>query len=174
RLDLGGVRLNIETEEALRSNIASMREVLAPYGSPSLEIQAMAPAGQACIVSAVEDPLIGPVISYGISGDAVELLDDWVHVVPPLTDQDLERLIRTPRASAKLFGYGDIPAVDSEGLKDLLARVSQLKDDLPQIARLRFSPLLAAPDAVTVLKAEIHIANAAVRTDSARRALLNN
>ncbi|GAA2035656.1 bifunctional GNAT family N-acetyltransferase/acetate--CoA ligase family protein [Yaniella flava] len=174
RLDLGGVRLNIETPEALRANIESMREVLAPYGSPSIEIQAMAPAGQGCIVAAVEDPLVGPVLSFGISGDAVELLDDWVHVVPPLSDQDLERLIRTPQASAKLFGYGDIPAVDTEGIKDLLARVSQLKDDLPQVARLRFNPLLAASSATTVLKAEIYIANAAVRTDSARRALLTH
>lgn len=172
RLDLGGVRLNIETPEALRANIESMREVLAPYGAPSIEIQAMAPPGQGCIVAAVEDPLVGPVLSFGISGDAVELLDDWVHVVPPLSDHDLERLLRTPQASAKLFGYGDIPAVDIEGMKDLLARVSQLKDDLPQVARLRFNPLLAAPGAVTVLKAEIYIANAAVRTDSARRALL--
>lgn len=174
RLDLGGVRLNIETPEALRSNIESMREVLTPYGSPSIEIQAMAPSGQGCIVAAVEDPLVGPVISFGISGDAVELLDDWVHVVPPLSDHDLERLIRTPRASAKLFGYGDIPAVDIDGIMDLVARVSQLKDDLPQIARLRFNPLLAASEATTVLKAEIYIANAAVRTDSARRALLTH
>ena len=174
RLDLGGVRLNIDTPEALRTNIDSMREVLAPYGSPSIEIQAMAPTGQGCIVAAVEDPLVGPVISFGISGDAVELLDDWVHVVPPLSDQDLDRLIRTPRASAKLFGYGDIPAVNVEGVKDLLARVSQLKDDLPQVARLRFNPLLAAPEATTVLKAEVYIANAAVRTDSARRALLTH
>ncbi|MDN6490028.1 MAG: acetate--CoA ligase family protein, partial [Yaniella sp.] len=172
RLDLGGVRLNIETPEALRANIESMREVLAPYGAPSIEIQAMAPPGQGCIVAAVEDPLVGPVLSFGISGDAVELLDDWVHVVPPLSDHDLERLLRTPQASAKLFGYGDIPAVDIEGMKDLLARVSQLKDDLPQVARLRFNPLLAAPGAVTVLKSEIYNANAAVRTDSARRALL--
>src|SRR5699024_2659613 len=59
-----------------------------------------------------------------------------------------------------------------EGVKDLLARVSQLKDDLPQVARLRLNPLLAAPGATTVLKAEVYIANAAVRTDSARRALL--
>src|SRR5699024_6353318 len=110
----------------------------------------------------------------GISGDAVELLDDWVHVVPPLSDQDLERLIRTPRASAKLFGYGDIPAVDTGSVEDLLARVSLLQDDLPQVARVRFNPLLAAPDAVTVLTAEISVSYAAVRTHSARRALLNN
>src|SRR5699024_7985024 len=151
-------RLNIETPDALRTNIESMRETLAPYGAPSIEIQAMAPAGQGCIVAAVEDPLVGPVLSFGISGDAVELLDDWVHVVPALSDQDLDRLIRSARASAMFFGYVDIPAVDSGSVKDLLARFSLLKDDLRQVVRVRFNSLLAATDAVTVLKAEIYVA----------------
>ena len=52
-----------------------------------------------------------------------------------------------------------------------MGRVSVLKDDLPQVARLRFAPVLAAPEGVTVLQAEVHVANAARRTDSARRAL---
>lgn len=171
RLDLGGVRLNIMDEAALRSNIRQMRQVLEAYGSPGLEIQAMVSAGQGCAVLAVEDPLLGPVLSFGISGDAVDLLNDWVHMVPPLTDNDLATMIRTPRAAAKLFGYQDIPAADTDALKDLLARLAILKDDLPQVARVRFSPVLAATDSVTVLKADIDIANAAQRTDSARRAL---
>src|SRR5699024_601108 len=137
--DLGGVRLNIETPDALRTNIESMRETLAPYGAPSIEIQAIAPAGQGCIVAAVEDPLVGPVLSLGMSGDAGEVSDAWVHVVPPLSEQDLERLIRTPRASARLFGYGDVPAVGTGSVNDLLARVSLLKDDLPQVAGLPFT-----------------------------------
>src|SRR5699024_7885174 len=117
RLDLGGVRLNIETPDALRTNIESMRETLAPYHPRAIGVQAMAAAVQGCIVAAVEAPLVGPVLSIGLSAEAVELLDDWVHVVPPLSDQDLERLIRMPRASAKLFGYGDIPAVDTGSVK---------------------------------------------------------
>ena len=171
RLDLGGVRLNIPDEESLRHNIWHMRTVLAPYGDPQLEIQTMAPTGQGCTVTALEDPLLGPVVSFGLSGDAVELLDDWVHMVPPLTDQDLENMIRTPRAAARLFGHSGMPAVDAEALKDLLARMVALKDDLPQVARMRFNPVLASESTVTVLQAEIDVANAAQRTDSARRAM---
>lgn len=171
RLDLGGVRLNIPDEESLRHNIWHMRTVLAPYGDPQLEIQTMAPTGQGCTVTALEDPLLGPVVSFGLSGDAVELLDDWVHMVPPLTDQDLESMIRTPRAAARLFGHSGMPAVDAEALKDLLARMVALKDDLPQVARMRFNPVLASESTVTVLQAEIDVANAAQRTDSARRAM---
>ena len=60
RLDLGGVRLDIQDAESLRRNILQMRKSLAPYGSPSLEVQTMAPVGQACTFRAIEDPLLGP------------------------------------------------------------------------------------------------------------------
>ncbi len=171
RLDLGGVRLNIVDAESLRRNVAQMRQVLEPFGSPGLEVQSMAPSGQACTITALEDPLLGPVVSFGIAGDAVDLLDDWVHRVPPLTNQDLDRMIRAPRAAAKLFGYGGLPAVDTDALQDLLARVAALKDDHPQVARIRFNPVLASDQGVTVLSADIDVANAAQRTDSARRAM---
>ncbi|MGW9552256.1 bifunctional acetate--CoA ligase family protein/GNAT family N-acetyltransferase [Citricoccus zhacaiensis] len=171
RLDLGGVRLNIVDAESLRRNVAQMRQVLEPFGSPDLEVQSMAPSGQACTITALEDPLLGPVVSFGIAGDAVDLLDDWVHRVPPLTNQDLDRMIRAPRAAAKLYGYGGLPAVDTDALQDLLARVAALKDDHPQVARIRFNPVLASDRGVTVLSTEIDVANAAQRTDSARRAM---
>ncbi|HEY4616025.1 MAG TPA: GNAT family N-acetyltransferase [Citricoccus sp.] len=171
RLDLSGVRLNIVDAASLRRNVAQMRSILEPYGSPSLEVQSMAPSGQACVISALEDPLLGPVVSFGIAGDTVDLLDDWVHLVPPLTDQDLARMIRAPRAAAKLFGYGGLPSVDAAALQDLLARTAALKDDHPQVARIRFNPVLASDRGVTVLSAEVDVANAAQRTDSARRAM---
>ena len=43
RLDLGGVRLNISSEQSLRSNISEMRTALEPYGRFELEVQSMAP-----------------------------------------------------------------------------------------------------------------------------------
>ncbi|ABY24139.1 acetyltransferase (GNAT) family protein [Renibacterium salmoninarum ATCC 33209] len=83
RLDLGGVRLNIADAESLRANIAQMRRALQPFGEFDLEVQSMAPVGQSCTLRAIEDPLLGPVISFGLAGDAVNLLDDWAHRVTP-------------------------------------------------------------------------------------------
>ena len=171
RLDLGGVRLNIVDADSLRRNVEQMRQVLEPYGNPDLEVQSMAPSGQGCTITALEDPLLGPVVSFGIAGDAVDLLDDWVHRVPPLNDQDIQRMVRAPRAAAKLFGHGGLPDVDTAALEDLLARTAALKDDHPPVARIRFNPVLASAQGVTVLSAEIDVANAAQRTDSARRAM---
>ncbi|MDD1478007.1 bifunctional acetate--CoA ligase family protein/GNAT family N-acetyltransferase [Arthrobacter sp. H16F315] len=171
RLDLGGVRLDIQDADSLRRNVLEMRKSLERYGSPSLEVQTMAPVGQACTFRAIEDPLLGPVVSFGLAGDAVNLLDDWAHRVPPLSGSDLHDFIRSPRASRKLFGYQGLPAVDARSLEDLAARLTKLKDNHPEIALVDFNPVLAGPDGAAILAADVRIANAAQRTDSARRAM---
>lgn len=173
RLDVGGVRLGIAGPEALRSNIEQMRHVLQPYGSFTLEVQSMAPAGQACHLRAIEDPLLGPVVSFGLSGDAVNLLDDWAHRIPPLTDVDVAELVRNPRAARKLFGYQGLPPVRVDALEELVARLSVLKDAHPAVAVIEFNPVLVSDSGLNVLYADVRIGNPARRTDSARRAMRN-
>ncbi|MET3349699.1 UNVERIFIED_ORG: acyl-CoA synthetase (NDP forming)/RimJ/RimL family protein N-acetyltransferase [Arthrobacter sp. UYEF1] len=172
RLDLGGVRLDIEDPDSLRRNIVQMRRSLAPYGSPALEVQSMAPVGQACTFRAIEDPLLGPVVSFGLAGDAVNLLDDWSHRVPPLSAVDVKDFIRGPRAAHKLFGYQGLPAVDIAALEEVAGRLAWMKDNHPEIALVEFNPVLCGTQGVSILAADIRIGNAAQRTDSARRAML--
>jgi hypothetical protein len=172
RLDLGGVRLDIEDPESLRRNITQMRRSLAPYGSPSIEVQSMAPVGQACTFRAIEDPLLGPVVSFGLAGDAVNLLDDWAHRVPPLSAADVKDFIRAPRAARKLLGYQGLPAVDTAALEELAGRLAWMKDNHPEIALVEFNPVLCGTRGVAILAADVRIGNAAQRTDSARRAML--
>jgi hypothetical protein len=103
--DLGGVRTDITDETALRADVVRMRERLAPLGGADLVVQRMAPPGVACVVRAVEDPLLGPVVSFGLGGDATDLLGDIAHRIPPLTDLDLADLVRSVRAAPRLFGH---------------------------------------------------------------------
>ncbi|MDJ0313187.1 GNAT family N-acetyltransferase [Arthrobacter sp. H35-D1] len=172
RMDLGGVRINIENAESLRRNIVRMRRFLKPYGDKELEVQAMAEVGQSCTLRAIEDPSLGPVVSFGLTGDAVNLLDDWAHRVPPLSVADTAELIRSPRAAVKLFGYEGLPSGNIKALEDLVARVAMLKDEHPDVAFIEFKPILVGPTAVTVLAVDVRIGNSAQRTDSARRAMI--
>ncbi|TLM72565.1 bifunctional GNAT family N-acetyltransferase/acetate--CoA ligase family protein [Pseudarthrobacter sp. NamB4] len=172
RLDLGGVRLDIQDPESLRANVLQMRRTLSRYGDPGLEVQSMAPVGQACTFRAIEDPLLGPVISFGLAGDAVNLLDDWAHRVPPLSAADVHDFIRAPRAARKLFGYQGLPPVDVAALEDLAGRLAWLKDSHPEIALVEFNPVLCGVSGAAILAADVRIGNAAKRTDSARRAML--
>ncbi|MEZ2371257.1 GNAT family N-acetyltransferase [Arthrobacter sp. RCC_34] len=173
RLDLGGVRLNIQDRESLARNVEQMKDVLAVYGATDLEVQSMAGVGQACTLRAIEDPLLGPVVAYGLAGDAVKLLDDWAYRVPPLSEEEAREFVHAPKAAVKLTGYEGLPPMDTSALADLLFTVAELKDNHPEIALLEFTPVLVGQHGLTVLSATVHIANAAQRTDSARRALRN-
>ncbi|MFR0639694.1 GNAT family N-acetyltransferase [Arthrobacter sp. LS16] len=171
RLDLGGVRLNIPDAESLRADFTHMSALMRQYGVNSLEVQSMASAGQACVVKAMEDPLLGPVVSFGLSGDAVNLLDDWAHGVAPFSATDLARLMHRPRSSARLFGYQGLPAVDLDALRDFITRVSLFKDNHPEVTIAQFAPVSVSTDSLSVLGVKLSIGNAERRTDSIRRAL---
>lgn len=173
RLDLGGVRLGIENKEQLQSEFDAMRIRLSRYGIHDIEVQKEVEVAQSAVLEAVEDPLLGPVVLFGMSGDATSLLDDWSYAVPPLTPGDVMRLIRKPKAARKLFGENEIPQVRVDLLEDLAARLALLKDNHPEIISIQLSPIIISQNQLTVARAKISIGNPQQRTDSARRSLNN-
>ncbi len=174
RADLGGVRLDIADEAELRTDVEQMREALAAVlpgaADAPFEVQAMADAGVACVVRSTEDQLFGPVVSFGLAGDAVDLLGDVAYGVPPLTDVDVAAMVRSVRAAPRLFGYMGTHVVATAALEDVLARVSVLADDLPEVRSLELYPVVVAEHGAAVLSARIGLADAQ-RADALRRAL---
>lgn len=171
RIDLGGVRLGIESDAELEREIVQMHRALEPYGTFDLSVQEQVQAGQTAVLTAIEDPLMGPVVSFGMAGDATSLLDDWAHRVPPLTERDVYKMVRSPKAAAKLLGEADLPAVRIDLLEDLCARVALLKDNHPEIAYLELNPILVSQETMTVVGARLKLGNPQQRTDSARRTM---
>jgi acyl-CoA synthetase (NDP forming)/RimJ/RimL family protein N-acetyltransferase len=171
RTDLGGIRLNIKDAEELAADLAQMREVLGPLDAERLVVQRMAPPGVACTIRTVEDPLFGPVVSFGLSGDASELLGDVAHRIPPLTDVDISDLVRSIRAAPKLFGHHGAAPADVPALEDLLGRVAALADELPELAELELNPVVVSTQGLAVLGAVVRLARPAERSDTARREL---
>jgi acyl-CoA synthetase (NDP forming) len=127
--------------------------------------------GVACMIHTVEDPLFGPVVSFGLSGDASELLGDVAHRIPPLTDVDIADLVRSVRAAPKLFGRHGAPAVDVPALENLIGRVACLADELPEVADLELNPVLVRGQGLAVLAAYLRLARPVERSDTARREL---
>ena len=62
-----------------------------------------------------------------------------------------------------LFGERDYPAADTARLTEVLLRVSRLADDLPEVAELDLSPVIARPDAVLAVSVRVAVAPAAPR-----------
>jgi len=168
RADLGGVRLDIGGPVDLVEAVRQIRS--RQSDDAAVEIQRMAPLGVACVVRAWEDGLLGPVVSFGLSGDASELLGDATYAVPPLRTGDVHRLVTSLRAAPRLLTPqgGEVP--DVAALEVLLARVAVLVEATPSLRRLDLLPVLVSASGAVVLRGEIVLA-ATVRPDGARRAL---
>ena len=134
-------------------------------------VQKMARPGVALVVRSREDAAFGPIVSLGLDGLASELLGDVVHRVPPLTTVDAAGMVRALKAAPLLFGRDGTPGVDVPAVEDLLHRVAQLADDLPQLASLTLSPCVASISGVAVLGAAVRLAPTDDQRDPMARVL---
>ncbi|MHB1288326.1 GNAT family N-acetyltransferase [Georgenia sp.] len=172
RTDLGGVRLDLGDADALREALKQMATRVAYVlgRSSTFEVQAVAPPGVACVVRGTEDELYGPVVAFGLAGTATELLGDISYGVPPLTGPDVTSMVRSVRAAPRLFGHRGLPVADIAALEDVIARVSMLTDDLPEVADVLLNPVIVAESGLTIASARVSVAWP-LRQDAGRRAL---
>jgi len=145
--------------------------LLACYGLTVRPATVKVPEGVPCVLRTMEDGLLGPLVSFGLAGDASDLLGDVAHRVPPLTNVDVSDLVRSVRAAPRLTGYQGAPPLDVAGLEDVIARLSCLADDLPQIAELELNPVIVAERGVTIAGVTAVLSRPAGRTDGTRRSL---
>ena len=115
------------------------------------------PPGVPVTIATMEDPLFGPVLSFGIGGPLTELLGDRSYRIPPLADHDAQDMVREIKASPLLFGYRGSEIVDVAAIEQLVRRVAQLQNDLPQVRALELPLVLAGGESLSVLGAAIRI-----------------
>ncbi|MEU3749741.1 MULTISPECIES: bifunctional GNAT family N-acetyltransferase/acetate--CoA ligase family protein [Streptomyces] len=171
RPDLGGVRLDLATEEQLRTAYAELTEVLGKPEELQPVVQAMVPRGVDTLVRSAIDPAVGAVLSFGLSGAASELLGDTAHRLVPATDRDAAELVRSIRTAPLLFGWRGSAPVDTPALEELLLRVSRLVDDHPEVVAVSLEPVVVAPRGLSVLGATVRLAPPPPRTDLGPRRL---
>jgi acyl-CoA synthetase (NDP forming)/GNAT superfamily N-acetyltransferase len=165
RPDLTHVWRNISNEEELRDAWDTMSASLADPAEAGFVVQRMVPSGVPVIIRAAEDPLYGPVLSFGVAGVSTELFEDRAYRIPPLTDIEAVRMITEVRAAPLLFGYRGAPGADIAAIEQLLHRVARFTDDLPEVAFLELDPVVVAPSGLAVLKATARVAPSPSRSD---------
>ena len=126
-------------------------------------VQRAAPDGIQVSFGVIEDPLFGPLVSFGLTGAPSELLGDRSYGIPPLTDLDAEAMIHNLRSSPLLYGYRGSEEVDVDGLQDIIVRLAAMKDDLPEIAELDLEPVSVNATGLTALSARAKVVPSADR-----------
>jgi len=158
----GAVRLDLRTDEDVAAAYADLAGTFGDRLRRVL-VQPMLPGGVETIVGVVQEPVFGPLVVFGLGGVATDVLADRSARLTPLTDVDAAAMIAEVRAAPLLTGRAGAPAIDTDGLAQLLLRVSRLADDLPEVAELDLNPVIARPDGVYPVDVRVRLAPAARR-----------
>ena len=163
--DRGGVILNLQNSDAVRSAFKQIEAAFAPDGSfNGVNVQPMIKSsGYELIVGSSTDPQFGPVMVFGLGGELVEILRDRTHALPPLTTTLARRMMERTRIQQALKGTRGKKAVDLEKLEELLVRFSELVVENPRISDIEINPLLAGADGIIALDARVILHPANIR-----------
>lgn len=147
KTEVGGVVLSCCSSDEVKQAFNQIRERLEGLGRvdemQGVTIQPMVSEGIEVIVGLTQNPSFGPLIMFGMGGIYAEFLRDIAFRIHPLTDVDVQDMVRSVKAHQLLVGWRGSKPSDVEALEDLLLRVSAMVEDLPQIAEMDLNPVKA-------------------------------
>ncbi|BFV60649.1 bifunctional GNAT family N-acetyltransferase/acetate--CoA ligase family protein [Kitasatospora sp. CMC57] len=120
-------------------------------------VQPMAAPGLELLAGVVQDQVFGPLVVLGLGGTATEVLDDRAARLAPLTEADLTTMVTELRAAPLLLGRPGFPGVDLTAVGRVLAGLSRMATDLPQLAETDLNPLIASPDGLVCVDARVRL-----------------
>lgn len=159
--DVGGVALDLLTEQALRAAANQMKaRVMKEVPAARLEgfsVQKMVrrEGGIELIAGLSTDPIFGPLVLFGHGGVAVKQIGDTALALPPLNQQLAQELVSRTRVSRLLSGFRDVAPVSMDALLSVLVALSRMACELGSITEIDINPLLAHADGVVALDARI-------------------
>ena len=160
KTDVGGVKLNLQDEAAVRSAYRAIKSSVAEKAGPDqfsgVTVQPMVKLdGYELILGSSVDPQFGPVVLFGSGGQLVEVYRDRALALPPLNTTLAQRMMEQTRIFTALKGVRGRKPVNMEALEQLLVRFSQLVLEQRWIAEIDINPLLASPERLLALDARI-------------------
>src|SRR5271166_300536 len=170
KTDVGGVKLNLQDEAAVRSAYRAIQSSVAEKAGPDqfsgVTVQPMVKMdGYELILGSSIDPQFGPVLLFGSGGQLVEVYRDRALALPPLNTTLAQRMMEQTRIFTALRGIRGRKPVDMVALESLLVRFSQLVLEQRWIAEIDINPLLASPERLLALDARIVLHPASVTLD---------
>lgn len=120
-------------------------------------MQPLVSGGAELLAGIVQDPTFGPLVAFGPGGTNAELIGGAAFRIAPLTDVDADELVHGGKAGRLVAGWRGAPPADGPALADLLLRLSQLGEDLAEVAELDLNPVIAGPDGCLAVDARIRV-----------------
>jgi succinyl-CoA synthetase beta subunit len=147
-----GVELGIDSERKLRETFHRFNKI---EGFTGMLVEEMV-SGLELIVGAKNDYQFGPVILFGMGGVLVEIYRDIVLRMAPLSQKDIDSMMRCLKARQLLEGYRGSTPINFKELKELLVIFSDLVMDLENFFEsIDLNPVICSIDKCVVADARI-------------------
>jgi succinyl-CoA synthetase beta subunit len=147
-----GVEVGIDREEKLKETFGRFSQV---EGFSGMLVEEML-SGIELIVGAKFDFQFGPVILFGIGGVWVEIYRDVILRMAPLSQRDMDSMVRCLKGRRLLEGYRGSERVNLEELNRLLKTFSDLVMDLERdMESIDLNPVICSSNRCVVADARI-------------------
>lgn len=156
--DLGLVRTALDSPSAVEEALASFADILGTPEVPVL-VQPMVD-GVEVALGMVRDAAFGPMVLVAAGGVDIDVWDDRVFLLPPVSPRDASRAVGSLRIRPLLEGHRGRPVADVAALQQCLVSLGRLALDVPEIAELDLNPVLVGTDRVRVVDAKVRLAPA--------------
>ena len=159
--DAGGIKLKLSNADEVKTafdeiiknaeKITSRERIVGTLLSP------MVSPGQECIIGMIRDAQFGPVIMFGLGGIFVEVLKDVSFRAAPLADEDIDDMISEIKGYKILTGVRGEKAKDVEAIKGVLAKLSEIVIDNPEISEIDLNPVIVHEKGLSIVDSRVLI-----------------
>jgi len=143
--DVGGVQLNLRNSPAVAEAFEDMmKRILKAYPQTKVDgvlVQPMVTGGRELILGGRQDAQFGPVVMVGLGGIFVEVFEEVMLRIAPISRADALEMIENLRGYSILKGARGHRPSDVDSVVEALLRLSRLVSDFPEVKELDINPL---------------------------------
>ncbi|MGD9951998.1 MAG: acetate--CoA ligase family protein [Burkholderiales bacterium] len=155
KTELGVVKLGLSDDAEVRAAYAEIVAASRGHALRGVLVQPMVP-GVEVIVGARVDPVVGPLVVVGSGGVLVELVQDSVAALAPVSCEEAKSMLARLKGYPLLSGFRGSEPVSLDALAEAIARISELAADLAgEIEELDVNPIRAAASGAVAVDALI-------------------
>ena len=159
KTERGLVRLNLGTTDAVRDAATELLAAATPADGPvSLLVAPMLRGNRELIAGLHLDPQFGPTVMLGIGGILAEAIADVAFRLVPLTETDAHELIDDLDTQTLLGPFRGEPAVDRDGLVQVILGLAALATARPDVVSVDLNPLIVVDGRPIAVDALVEVA----------------
>lgn len=124
KTEVNGVRLDLGTETEVRIGYDEIVAATKTFDIEGIRVERFHP-GLEVILGGIFDDDFGPLVSIGLGGVFIELLDDVVFAPSPVDTEEAKEMIERLRGRVLFEGYRGMPSADVDRLASMVSLFSR-------------------------------------------------